>query len=249
MSIHREVLRSQAAALFEVLSQAPELQGLTLIGGTALALQIRHRVSLDFDFAAFTETLPSGRIERLIARLKSQGHTAPLITSPDAISRFKINSGRRLLDYARDYVIDGVKVTFFAHGKNKPQRAFYSATPKLQEPGMHFDLLGLEGLKVAKTLVLADRVRSRDLYDLMILIRNHGYSIAQMMETVRTLGTIDDPEVYKAILRGEIPLDEADEGLQPVDVGSSLDILYAYFNEAIADYEIETARQFFSAPP
>jgi hypothetical protein len=246
MSLHLEILRPQAAALFEVLGRSPELEGLTLIGGTALALQIGHRISLDFDFATFGDALPTGRIERLIGRLKAQGHTAQLITSPDAISRFKINTGRRLLDYVRDYVIDGVKVTFFAHGKNEPQRAFYRATPKVQEPGVGFDLLGLEGQKVAKTLVLADRVRARDLYDLMILVRDHGYTVAQMVEVVRTLGTVDDPEAYKAILRGEIPLDEDDEGLEPVAVDAGPDALYAFFDAAIAAYEVDTARRFFS---
>ena len=53
MTLHREILRPEANALFDILINAPELEGLTLIGGTALALQIGHRVSLDFDFATF----------------------------------------------------------------------------------------------------------------------------------------------------------------------------------------------------
>jgi len=51
--LHRNILRPEADALFEVLCRAPEMKGFTLIGGTALALQLGHRLSLDFDFAQF----------------------------------------------------------------------------------------------------------------------------------------------------------------------------------------------------
>ena len=94
-------------------------------GGTALALQIGHRISLDFDFAQFGGTLPNVAIDKLISRLKREGHQAQMITSPAQISQFKINHGLNLLERARDYVIDGVKVTFFIHGKNSSQEEFY----------------------------------------------------------------------------------------------------------------------------
>jgi len=59
MPIHRNILSREGEAFFSTLSCAPELKGFTLIGGTALALQIKHRVSLDFDFARFGGTLPA----------------------------------------------------------------------------------------------------------------------------------------------------------------------------------------------
>ena len=126
MTLHRNVLRpDEASALFDVLCCAPEMEGLTLIGGTALALQIGHRISLDFDFAQFGGTLPSFAMDKLISRLKQEGHQTQMITSPAQISQFKINHGLNLLERARDYVIDGVKVTFFVHGKNSSQEEFY----------------------------------------------------------------------------------------------------------------------------
>jgi hypothetical protein len=48
MTLHRNILRPEANTLFDVLCRAPEMKGLTLIGGTALALQLGHRISLDF---------------------------------------------------------------------------------------------------------------------------------------------------------------------------------------------------------
>lgn len=38
-------------------------------------------------------------------------------------------------------------------------------------------MLSVEGLLVMKSLVLYDRVKSRDLYDLMVLSRAHGYTL------------------------------------------------------------------------
>lgn len=241
----REILRPQAEELFEILGASPELEGMTLIGGTALALQLGHRVSLDFDFAKFGGSLPGFQIDRLIDRLKKDGHKAQMITSHHQISQFRINHGSNLLDCARDYVIDGVKVTFFVHGKTKTQEQFYQEAEKVHPDGFSFDLLGIDGFKVAKTLVLADRVKSRDLYDLYTLMHEHNYTLDEMFACVRSLGTVDDPEYYKAIMRGETPLDEDDEGLEAVDLQDGYQPMYDYFNQAIDDYETELAKAHF----
>ena len=243
--LYREILRPQAATLFDVLGASPELQGLTLIGGTALALQLGHRSSLDFDFATFGGTLPGFQIDRLIDRLKHEGHAAQMITSQQQISQFRINRGSNLLDHARDYVVNGVKITFFVHGKTETQEAFYQKADKVRPDGFCFDLLGIEGLKAAKTLVLADRIKSRDLYDLYTLMHKQHYTLEQLFSTVQSLGTIDDPEYYKAIMRGEIALDTDDEGLEPIALGDAYQLMYDYFNQAIDEYETALAKAYF----
>ena len=245
MTLHRNILRPEASILFDVLCRAPEVEGLTLIGGTALALQLGHRISLDFDFAQFGGTLPSFTIDKLISRLKREGHQTQMITSSAEISQFKINHGLNLLDRVRDYVIDGVKVTFFVHGKNSSQEEFYLSARKVHETDMCFNILGIEGLKVAKTLVLADRVRSRDLYDLYVLMREHDYTLDKLFSTVKELGTVDDPEHYKAIMRGEIPLDEDDEGLEAVEPDTNYEQIIEFFNHEIDEYETEFACDYF----
>lgn len=247
MTLHRNILRPEANALFEMLGRASEMEGLTLIGGTALALQLGHRISLDFDFAQFGGTLPNFAIDQLMTRLKQERHQAQMITSSAQISQFKINHGLNLLDRARDYVIDGVKVTFFVHGNNSSQEAFYQSAKKVREAGLCFDVLGIEGLKVAKTLVLADRVRSRDLYDLYVLMRDHDYSLDTMFSMIRELGTVDDPEHYKAIMRGEIPLDDDDEGLEAINLSTGYEQMIEYFTHEIDEYETGLARDHFLA--
>jgi len=202
INLRFNILRPEALNLYRALSSAEELEGLTLIGGTALALQIGHRFSLDFDFATFEEQLPTRKIDALVARLKAEGHTINLITDAAMISQHKINTGSDLLKQVRDYVMDGVKVTFFAHGRTQKQRAHYSQAEKVTTEGQHFSILGLDALKTAKTLVLADRVRSRDLFDLMVLMQTYGYSVELAMDCVKDLGQ----SLSTATMRAWIPL-------------------------------------------
>lgn len=240
------MLHPEALALYRVLSAAQELEGITLMGGTALALQIGHRFSLDFDFATFEEKLPTRKIDALVSRLKFADHEVSLITDPATISQFKINTGKDLLQYARDYTMNGVKVTFTVHGRTKQQRAYFSRAVKIRTAGRYFDILGLDAMKTAKTLVLADRVRARDLFDLMVLMRSYDYSVAEAMKIVESLGHNDDPEYYKAVMIGSIPLDQEDEGLDAINVKVTPDEMYAFFDKRIADYELKLAADYFS---
>lgn len=231
--------------VFSVIAALPDASAFTLIGGTALSLQIGHRVSNDLDFAVFSDNLPTQKVDNLVAKLKEQGLSVNLITDPSQISVFKINTGENLLSFARDYTVDNVKITFFAHGHNKELRNFYQQTPTVVSSKVSFPILGLEGLKTAKTLVLANRARSRDLFDLMILIRDYGFSIAEALVIVENLGTNNDPEYYKAVMTGKIPLDAEDEGLATVSVKISIDAIYEFFKNAIEHYEISIAADYW----
>ncbi len=242
---NKSALTEDALHLFDVLASSPELQGLTLIGGTALALQINHRISLDFDFASFEEKIPIRKIDPLVNQLKADGHRVNELTDTTAVSQFKINTGENLREYVRDYVINNIKVTFFAHGKNHEQRQYYNNAAKIQKTLMSFNILGIDGLKVAKTLVLADRARSRDLFDLMILVRDHSFSIEKLIEIVKQMGHIDDPEHYRAIMTGVIPLDKNDEGLKPVDAGIEIKEIYDFFDSMYTDHDIKKASEFY----
>lgn len=239
------ILNPATRRIFTVIAALTDASAFTLIGGTALSLQIGHRVSNDLDFAVFLERLPTQKVDKLIATLKEQGHSVSLITDPSKISIFKINTGESLLNFARDYTVDDVKITFFAHGRNEQQRSFYRKTPTVVSNEVSFPILGIEGLNTAKTLVLADRVRSRDLFDLMILIRDHGFSIATALAIAEKLGTNNDPEYYKAVMTGKIPLDEEDEGLATVSVTTPIDDIYDFFKKAVEQYEISLAAEFW----
>lgn len=242
------VLPDNTRKVFDTLADEPLTKGLTLTGGTALALYLHHRVSEDLDFAVFTPELPVRRIDGLIGTLKAQGHAVQLITDPGMISRFKINTGEDLLCYARDYAVDGVKVTFFAHGRNRQQKEFFSQCEKISV-GAGFDVLSLDGLKVAKTLVLGDRVMSRDLFDILFLLKHSDYTLDAAFDVVKELGVNNDPEYYKSVLTGVIPLDTKDPGLAPVGVRMTMQQITDELRAFVNAYEQRVAADFFSNTP
>lgn len=241
--IQLEAIRPETASLFTLLANFPQLGGFTLIGGTAIALNIGHRLSNDLDFAFFDDKLPTSDLDSLTIELKSNGLPVRLISSPDHISTFKIRTGKKLLDYARDYMFGNTKVTFFAMGMQQTPAfvAYLKQAPVLNLPDTAFSVLALESLKITKAVVLGQRVRSRDLYDLFILAREHGYLVTQLLHDAVTYSTNDDPEYYKAVLRGEIPLDADDEGLEPVGVNTDLNAIYAFFDQELSSMEVEEA--------
>ena len=59
--MHLEALKSEQKKIFEKLSF---FSNYYLVGGTALALQIGHRISIDFDFFS-TKEIPSGLIRKV----------------------------------------------------------------------------------------------------------------------------------------------------------------------------------------
>ncbi|MFV1984032.1 MAG: nucleotidyl transferase AbiEii/AbiGii toxin family protein [Thiohalomonadales bacterium] len=245
-TIDQSVLNDKSKFLFNTLFNSSELTGFTLVGGTALALQIKHRLSLDFDFAYYEHALPTRKIDELINRLKSEGLAIHDMTDTTAVSQFKINTGENLRDFSRDYIINGIKLTFFIHGKTQQQREYYKHCKTLQSEGMQFKILDIDGLKVSKILLLADRVRSRDLFDLMILVKYHSLTLNKINLFVKTLGHIDDPEHYRAVLTGIIPLDKNDEGLKPVNIKSDIKNIYQFFDNLYEEYDIKMASEFYS---
>ncbi|NOY66298.1 MAG: nucleotidyl transferase AbiEii/AbiGii toxin family protein [Gammaproteobacteria bacterium] len=246
LSLNVSILTDETKSLFDVLAKSAELKDMTLMGGTALALQIGHRISLDFDFASFNGCIPSDDINHFVSRLKQNGFHVHEITDPQKESQFRINTGESLRDHVRDYVINDIKVTFFACGKNNPQQEFYTRAEKIQRKDMSFCIMGMDGLKTSKTLVLADRVQSRDLYDLMILMKNYNYSINDVMSVIKRIGHLDDPEYYRAVMTGGIPVDQKDPGLMPVDVDLSVTDIYKYFESQFEIYDTNKAAALYS---
>lgn len=252
MQLKTEFLPEATRKLFGRLSNEPLLQGFVLVGGSALALQIGHRLSEDLDFTCLAESLPAGRVNALAATLEKEGHSVILTTPQSQITSFRINAGKNLLDYARDYAVEGAKLTFFARGANNPKVQL----DKLQSeavaiPPASFKIMGLDGLFAMKMLVLGDRARSRDLFDLMILIRDHGYSIDKGFELVHKLAPIEkrDIERHKGIMTGIIALDQDDEGFESLGLKIEMVEIYAFFDTILTDHEMRVAMRILAERP
>ena len=122
-------LKENTQEVFELLSQQEWIREYTLIGGTALALQIHHRISEDLDFCVWQSPSIKGRL--LVKRDEITNH----------LTRMGLNfEVTRLLDNQIDLVANEVKITFFADSQN--QKPNQDNRPK------HFAYLGSSfGLK------------------------------------------------------------------------------------------------------
>ncbi|MEW5934451.1 MAG: nucleotidyl transferase AbiEii/AbiGii toxin family protein [Bacillota bacterium] len=147
-----------------VRTRFPLLRDFYLAGGTALALQVRHRISEDLDFFSVRplRRLSPGRVRD---GLRVFGEEArPLVLRPGQ----------------EDWLVRGVRVTFVAC-------AFPPVYPLLD--ARRFDR-SLAGLRVAcpqeiglmKAFALGRRARVRDYYDLYVLFSR---GLADLGETVR----------------------------------------------------------------
>jgi hypothetical protein len=108
-----------------------------------------------------------------------------------------------------------------------------------------FDVLGVDGLFVMKSIVVYDRVKSRDIYDLMVLTRDHGYSLDDIFAAIDAYQPIrhKDPEHFKSVVTGVIPVDKSDEGFSSIHLNVKMDDIYKYFKKLINAYEIRAVQQ------
>ncbi len=233
---------------FARLKDDPRLASFSLVGGTALALQIGHRISEDLDFNIFGQVLPTKVIDAVLHDLATGGATIESLITPAQKSQFKINTSENIDDYLQDYLIDGAKVTFHSRSESdrpKQQIDFLKSTPKLSVSKKGFNILGVDGLFVMKSIVVYDRVKSRDLYDLMVLTKDHGYSIENIVDAINAYQPLrdKDPERFKSVVTGIIPLDKNDEGFSSIHLNVKVEEVYKYFRKLIDEYEVNLTKK------
>lgn len=138
--MHPEVLPKGGG---ELLPKFAKFSGYYLVGGTALALQIGHRISVDFDLFCNKEI-----DKRLFLRVKRvfSGHTTKLLVSnADELTLF----------------IDGIKVTFFN----------YQYEPRLEL--LRYEGVGMlhkKEIAASKAFTIGKRGAYKDYVDLYFLL-------------------------------------------------------------------------------
>lgn len=66
------------------------------------------------------------------------------------------------------------------------------------------------------------------------------------MSLVKDIGHLDDPEHYRAVMTGAVPVDQKDAGLMPVDVDYSVSEMYDYFDSQFEGYDTKKAADLFA---
>jgi predicted nucleotidyltransferase component of viral defense system len=194
--MHLDSLSSGTRNLLEELAQhIPEISDYLLVGGTALALNIAHRISEDLDFAWPGKKLDRDQVDRIIRALSARGHV-PVYSNPREDIDDAIEHGLELDDYCQNWLVDDVKLTFFAFGDYDVDRDLIRKGLEAPAKIGFVNVADSDTIFDAKCIALTDRIKSRDIFDLWWLIHNLR-DLAEVFE--RISDTIVSPYIWLRI--------------------------------------------------
>ena len=225
-------MRPATEALARKIAAESLLDHFLLVGGTALSIYLDHRLSEDLDFATSDKSLPKKAISTLLERLTNEG-CAIEDTTPVAARQDAINDGYDIEEYYQDWLVDGVKLTFFTLEEKNGRMKL------VNDPGAPWDqnlrLASLETLFVTKSLVLVDRHTLRDNFDMYTLLASKHFSYANLVHAYKTYRPGASLEIPKQrLLDRDYPI--TDPGLSGLVDEPEADIvnrIYHYFSTII----------------
>ncbi|GHT11563.1 hypothetical protein AGMMS4956_04780 [Bacteroidia bacterium] len=151
-------LAKHTEKVFEYVSKMDCIKNYTLIGGTALALQLQHRLSEDLDFCRWKTHID-----------KKNAVDWPAITQElSALGEVS----REVLDADQcDFIVQGVKVSFYDNNRLKEPDVLH------KQPFLNnLRIADVASIGVMKMEVMSRRTAYRDYYD-MYAILNNGVSL------------------------------------------------------------------------
>lgn len=168
--MHKEILTKEQIVLLPMVAEFSTDFG--LVGGTAIALHLGHRGSMDFDL--FSEEKFGN--QSLLNKISSFG-------SPDQVL---VNRAGELT-----FIMGGVKFTFF----HFPYTVLFS-----ESFGYRIKLPSLLTLSAMKAFALGQRAKWKDYVDLYFIIKDH-FSIRQISEKgAEIFGTAFNEKLFRSQL-------------------------------------------------
>ena len=249
--MHTDKLPERTRDVWEVLRQDPHLRGFVLVGGTALTLRLAHRISEDLDLVWASPTqnintdLPVHRIQEWVRDCRHRGMDIAKVNHVAEEQDF-LNDGLDLNDFQQDYIINGVKVTLF---KASPELAGFVQKESAQATTAPV-VASLDTLFAAKALVLTERRKTRDWFDLYILLQQ-DFTMADVRQVFTDAHA---PYQWDSAVQQLVTLipgfnDEGYTHLLEKGPPPSLDDLRTFFRQAITQlaqqdaYALEASRE------
>jgi len=155
--MHRDILTAKQVELLPLIGEFS--RDYYLVGGTAIALYLGHRRSIDFDLFTF------GKVKKLSIKKIIDSYSWP-------VSDILFEDSEQI-----HLVIDGVKVTFFSYPHLIETQTVFEGTIRIP------DLLTLAAMKA---YALGGRAKWKDYVDLYFLLRDH-FSLLQISEKSKEL--------------------------------------------------------------
>lgn len=150
--------------IFEAASKLNCLKCYTLIGGTALSLQIGKRLSEDLDFCNWSTNLKSDKPTIDWPTIEKELKTIGSIESRDILGFDQVN-----------FIVNGVKISFLTKQEN------LSPVNKLVPILNNINAADLDSLGAMKVEVILRRSAWRDYYDIYSLLKE-GKSLKMMID-------------------------------------------------------------------
>ena len=155
-NMHKEILNHNQLQLLNLLKQFK--REFYLVGGTAIALYIGHRRSIDFDLFKSTNF----RTKKILDKIDKQNY------------RYKIT---RSVSGQLDLFLEGVKFTFFEFPYN------VKANDSFEE---YIKLPSLIDLAAMKAFALGHRLKWKDYVDLYFILKEH-YSVEEISRRAKLI--------------------------------------------------------------
>ena len=146
-----------------LLSKSELVKDYTLVGGTALSLQINKRISKDLDFCIWQDRIGKELYEIRWAEIEKLLETKSSSVSRDIIDLQQVN-----------FLADDVKVTFFVREK------INSSNLKTIRLIKNINCATVESIGAMKLELLQRRNIFRDYYDIYSILKK-GYNICKLL--------------------------------------------------------------------
>ena len=203
-------------------------------------MRIAHRVSEDLDFAYLGSTLPRTRISALMDSLQRAGFDVQANQNLADEQDF-MDAGLRLAEHQQNFVIAReIKLSFVRFDNATTQ----CLAGSVESPTR---IASLDEIFRTKSLVCAQRSKTRDWFDLYILMTHHGFNVSDMHRAFADAGCASMFDIAAQRLRLCKPT-KTDEGfVHLVEPAPSLPKMRRFFSQALDQLEIDLSRAAFKA--
>ena len=157
-------LSPQAEVVFEQISKLECIKDYTLIGGTALSLQLGHRLSEDLDFCRWHKR----KGEKLWVNWRQ---------IQEELSKIGSTEKNLLAETQCDFLVEGVKITFLDDNRSK-EPPMFKKIPFLN----NLKLADIESIGTMKLEVMSRRSAYRDFYDLYCILKTENVSFDNIIK-------------------------------------------------------------------
>ncbi|TFH28055.1 MAG: hypothetical protein E4H10_01730 [Bacteroidia bacterium] len=216
--LNMDFLPEKTRKIFQHLGTSSFISNFTLVGGTALSMQIKHRLSEDLDFVFDGDELNINQIKRNIKKL------FPL---------FRII--RQDHNWQIDFSIDEVKLTFFSTGAIA--LPFKVRTYSFRDNNVI--IAEAKAIAALKFSAIAQRNTIRDYYDLYYLSRYH-FPLLELINFTREVNPNLSPITYTETLvyTKDIAEDNISSHLSPAEKVNKYQMAAFFSQELIKIQEL-----------